>query len=344
MLVGRAGRAGDLPLPAQPGRHRSSRRRRAAVAGRRVRRHVPARLQPQQPVADGADHRDRLRGRRRHRDDREHRPLHRAGRRRRWRAALEGAAEIGFTILSLTVSLIAVLIPLLFMGDVVGRLFREFAITLGVTILLSAVVSLTLTPMMCARLLRHTPRERQGRFYRASRARSSIASSRSTARTLALGARRGSARPCWSPSACCVLTDRALHRRAEGLLPGAGHRRHPRHLRSAAVDLVPGHGGAAAGAGRGHPARSGGREPVVLHRHRRHQHHPQQRPHADQPEAARPSAASSASEVIAPPAAGAGRGRRASVCSCSRCRTSPSRTASAARSTSTASRTPTPTS
>jgi multidrug efflux pump len=85
-----------------------------------------------------------------------------------YEAALEGAAQIGFTILSLTVSLIAVLIPLLFMGDVIGRLFREFAITLGVTILISAVVSLTLTPMMCARLLRHTPPERQGRLYRAS--------------------------------------------------------------------------------------------------------------------------------------------------------------------------------
>jgi len=72
-------------------------------------------------------------------------------------AALKGSKQIGFTILSLTISLIAVLIPLLFMGDVVGRLFREFAITLGVTILLSAVVSLTLTPMMCARLLKHTP-------------------------------------------------------------------------------------------------------------------------------------------------------------------------------------------
>ena len=77
-------------------------------------------------------------------------------------AALKGAEQIGFTILSLTVSLIAVLIPLLFMGDVVGRLFREFAVTLGVTILISAVVSLTLTPMMCARLLRHTPPERAG--------------------------------------------------------------------------------------------------------------------------------------------------------------------------------------
>ncbi|MBW9312952.1 hypothetical protein FA041_15360 [Escherichia coli] len=68
-------------------------------------------------------------------------------------AALKGAGEIGFTIISLTFSLIAVLIPLLFMGDIVGRLFREFAITLAVAILISAVVSLTLTPMMCARML-----------------------------------------------------------------------------------------------------------------------------------------------------------------------------------------------
>ncbi len=81
-------------------------------------------------------------------------------------AALKGAEQIGFTILSLTVSLVAVLIPLLFMADVVGRLFREFAVTLGATIIISAVVSLTLTPMMCATLLRHTPPERQGRLYR----------------------------------------------------------------------------------------------------------------------------------------------------------------------------------
>jgi multidrug efflux pump len=83
-------------------------------------------------------------------------------------AALKGSKQIAFTILSLTVSLIAVLIPLLFMGDVVGRLFREFAITLSVTILISAVVSLTLTPMMCARLLRHTTKAEQGRSYRVS--------------------------------------------------------------------------------------------------------------------------------------------------------------------------------
>jgi multidrug efflux pump len=83
-------------------------------------------------------------------------------------AALKGSEQIGFTILSLTVSLIAVLIPLLFMGDVVGRLFREFAVTLGVTILISAVVSLTLTPMMCSRILKHVPEERQGKFYHVS--------------------------------------------------------------------------------------------------------------------------------------------------------------------------------
>ncbi|HUI45361.1 MAG TPA: MdtB/MuxB family multidrug efflux RND transporter permease subunit [Nitrospirota bacterium] len=83
-------------------------------------------------------------------------------------AALKGAKQIGFTILSLTISLIAVLIPLLFMGDVVGRLFREFAITLGVTILISAIVSLTLTPMMCSRILKHVPEDKQGRFYHTS--------------------------------------------------------------------------------------------------------------------------------------------------------------------------------
>ena len=81
------------------------------------------------------------------------------------RAALKGSAQIGFTIMSLTVSLIAVLIPLLFMSDVVGRLFREFAITLAVTILVSAVVSLTLTPMMCSRILQDKAHARQTRFY-----------------------------------------------------------------------------------------------------------------------------------------------------------------------------------
>jgi len=83
-------------------------------------------------------------------------------------AAMKGAEQIGFTIISLTVSLLAVLIPLFFMGGVIGRLFREFAVTLAVTIILSAVVSLTLTPMMCSRILRRTPEEKQGRFFKAS--------------------------------------------------------------------------------------------------------------------------------------------------------------------------------
>ena len=83
-------------------------------------------------------------------------------------AALKGAEQIGFTIMSLTVSLIAVLIPLLFMGDITGRLFREFAVTLSATILISAAISLTLTPMLCAKLLSHKDNAQQGRFYRVS--------------------------------------------------------------------------------------------------------------------------------------------------------------------------------
>ncbi|STW13153.1 multidrug transporter MdtB [Klebsiella pneumoniae subsp. rhinoscleromatis] len=103
----------------------------------------------------------------RHRGDREHLALYRKRREAAGRRA-EGAGEIGFTIISLTFSLIAVLIPLLFMGDIVGRLFREFAVTLAVAILISAVVSLTLTPMMCARMLSHESLRKQNRFSRAS--------------------------------------------------------------------------------------------------------------------------------------------------------------------------------
>src|SRR5208282_3877471 len=76
-------------------------------------------------------------------------------------AALKGSEEIGFTIVSLTVSLIAVLIPLLFMGDIVGRLFREFAVTLAVTIIMSAIISLTLTPMMASKILRHHKKDEE---------------------------------------------------------------------------------------------------------------------------------------------------------------------------------------
>ena len=147
-----AGRAGHLPVPAQPARHADPELCRAAVADRHLRLHAPGGLLHQQPHADGADHRRRLRGGRRHRHAGEHRALPRAGP-QPLSAALKGAGQIGFTLLSLTFSLIAVLIPLLFMEDVVGRLFREFAVSLAVAILISLVVSLTLTPMMCARLL-----------------------------------------------------------------------------------------------------------------------------------------------------------------------------------------------
>jgi multidrug efflux pump len=84
------------------------------------------------------------------------------------RAALLGAREVGFTVLSMSLSLIAVFIPILLMGGIVGRLFREFAVTLSVAILVSLVISLTTTPMMCARLLRHEPEHRRGRLYHAT--------------------------------------------------------------------------------------------------------------------------------------------------------------------------------
>ena len=240
---------------------------------------------PRQSVADGADHRHRLRRRRRHRHDREHRPLRRAGRARRSQAALKGSEQIGFTIISLTVSLIAVLIPLLFMGDVVGRLFHEFAITLAVTIVISAVVSLTLVPMLCAKLLRHRD-DRRGRAPRA-RPRAHV---RRADRPLRPGARLG-ARP---PAAhllvavgTLVLTVVLYVVIPKGFFPGAGHRPDPGHLAGRADDLLCRDGRAPAGAGRGHPEGSGRRQPVLVHRRRRHQHDAEQRPLPDQSEAAR---------------------------------------------------------
>ena len=137
-------------------------------------------------------------------------------------AALKGSEQIGFTIVSLTVSLIAVLIPLLFMGDIVGRLFREFAVTLSVTILVSAIVSLTLTPVMCAKLLRHKSESEHGRFYRASeRAFQSVIDFYGRTLTWVLGSpnrdplgRHGDSR----------VDDIALHLHSQRVLPGSGHR------------------------------------------------------------------------------------------------------------------------
>jgi hypothetical protein len=175
-------------------------------------------------------------------------------------AALKGATQIGFTIISLTVSLIAVLIPLLFMGDVVGRLFREFAVTLAITILISAVVSLTLVPMMSARWLKHLPEgggesrlakagARMQRFFDGVIARYDI----------------------W-------LTW-VLKRQGATLLVALGPRG------NGAVGLVRPHGRAAAGHGQSHPGRSGCRDAEFIYRcGRSQQHHAAYRPHADQPE------------------------------------------------------------
>ena len=155
-------------------------------------------------------------------------------------AALKGAEQIGFTIVSLTVSLIAVLIPLLFMGDIVGRLFREFAVTLSVTILVSAVVSLTLTPMMCARHAAAHAAEQRGPAVRARRSDvfervdrrlrpdADVGAARTRRATLLVFAGDARARRCY-----------LFYRRAEGLLPGAGYRRDHRRLRGAADGLVP---------------------------------------------------------------------------------------------------------
>src|SRR5262249_17869629 len=85
-----------------------------------------------------------------------------------WDAALQGAREVGFTVLSISVSLVVVFLPILLMGGIVGRLFREFAMVLSTAIMISLLVSLTTTPMMCSRLLRHRAPEDHGKTYRAS--------------------------------------------------------------------------------------------------------------------------------------------------------------------------------
>ena len=151
-------------------------------------------------------------------------------------AALKGAEQIGFTIISLTVSLIAVLIPLLFMGDVAGRLFRQFAVTLAVTILFSAFVSLTLTPMMSARLLRHTASRKTGTLLPRLRARlrqhhrllrthpeirAALPDHHPAGRTRYSGAHRG-----------------PVYDHSQGLLSHPGHGTHPGHLAGCRIHFL----------------------------------------------------------------------------------------------------------
>ena len=149
-----------LRVPALRARHHHRRRGAAGVADRHLRGDVLLRLQPRQPVADGADHRHRFRRRRCDRDDREHRAAPREEAPSRCAPRSTAPREIGFTVISLTMSLIAVFIPLLFMTGLVGRMFREFALTLTIAVVVSAIVSLTLTPMMAAKLLKHQPETR----------------------------------------------------------------------------------------------------------------------------------------------------------------------------------------
>ena len=199
-------------------------------------------------------------------------------------AALQGAGEIGFTIVSLTVSLIAVLIPLLFMGDVVGRLFHEFAITLAVTIVISAVVSLTLVPMLCAKLLRHQPQSEEERHRALGQRASSRRSSTATAQALQWVLER---QPLTLLVAIATLVLTVL---LYVFIPKGFFPVQDTGLIQAITEAPQSvsYGDMArrqADHGRGDPQGPGRREPVVLHRRRRHQHHPQQRPHADQPQA-----------------------------------------------------------
>ena len=198
-------------------------------------------------------------------------------------AALRGSGQIGFTIVSLTVSLIAVLIPLLFMGDIVGRLFREFAVTLSVTILLSAFISLTLTPMMCSLLLRQKGEEKHGRIYEASERifNNTIAFYGRTLKvvlqhqTLTLLITFGTlVATIWLyivvPKGFFPIQD-------TGVIMGISDAPESVSFSSMADRQ--------AQAGGGHPERPGRRQPVVVHRRGRNQYHAEQRTFPDQPEA-----------------------------------------------------------
>ena len=171
-------------------------------------------------------------------------------------AALKGSAEIGFTIVSLTVSLIAVLIPLLFMADIVGRLFREFAVTLAVTIIFSAFVSLTLTPMMAARILKHHPESEQGRLYRWSEwcFVKTIEGYGKMVRVVL----RHQPMTLLVAAGTLALTVYLYIIVPKGFFPGAGYRRDPGNFAGARDGIVSRHVQAAAGTGPGDPAGPGG--------------------------------------------------------------------------------------
>ncbi len=207
-----------------------------------------------------------------------------------FQAALKGSREIGFTILSMTLSLVAVFIPVLFMGGVVGRVFREFAVTISVAILVSGFVSLTLTPMLCARLLKPVDHKKKpGALFRLSERvfDSWLAGYR---RSLDFVLRHRPATLAVT-FATLVLAIGALCLDPEGLLPGRGHRLHLRHHRGGDRYLVPGHGRAPAAGRRDRAA--GSRRRVCDLRRRRdlHQPHDEYRPPVHRAQAARPAQA-----------------------------------------------------
>ena len=241
----------------------------------------------------------RLRRGRRHRHDREHRPPHRGRGRRRCEAALKGAREIGFTIISLTFSLVAVLIPLLFMGDVVGRLFREFAITLAVAILISALVSLTLHPDAVRAPAAPRAAGAPGPVRARERRAASIGSSRRYGAMLDWVLERSSARR-WSVAVGTVVLTVVL------ALVDARRASFPSRTRVSSRRITEAPESvsfaAMASASRRSPTWSL-RDPAVAsvyfdRRHRRRQPHAQQRPPADQSETVRRARRTSASDVI----------------------------------------------
>ena len=182
----------------------------------------------------------------------------------RFEAALLGAREVGFTVLSMSLSLVAVFLPILLMGGIVGRLFREFSVTLSMAVLISLLVSLTTTPMLCSRFIRTARAAEQGRLYRASeRAFERVLHGYERSLRWALQQRRA--------ADGAAARDRRLQRlhvlaHPQGLLPAAGHRSPDRGHPGGPIDLLPGHGEEAAPVHADPAVRPGRRHRGRLHR------------------------------------------------------------------------------
>ena len=206
---------------------------------------------------------------------------------------MKGAGEIGFTIVSLTVSLIAVLIPLLFMQEVVGRLFREFAVTLAVTILISAVVSLTLVPMLCAKLLRSHAEDEKRESGIQKRIEGYYERLVSEYDRLLIWVLKHQKLTLLVAVGTLVLTVVMYIAIPKGFFPLQDTGFIQAITEAGPTVSFDAMSAAPAAAGRQAPAGSGCRQPVVLHRRGRHQQHAEQRPLPDQPQAQEPTATAS---------------------------------------------------